>query len=94
MPRGQVRSNDIRCPECSVNRMCQNGFANGRQAYRCGDFGCCYIFNSMRSKSRPGPLLDDGIKGVQVGADAVAGCWWWHKCNRKRRRREASRHCG
>ena len=37
MARSRVCRHDIRCSHCGSNRMRKDGFASGRQAYRCGD---------------------------------------------------------
>ncbi len=39
MARSRVCRHDVRCPHCGSNRMRKDGFADGRQAYRCGDCG-------------------------------------------------------
>ena len=55
MARSHVYRHDVRCPDCGSNRMRKDRFANGRQAYRCGDCRRRYIPGG--SYHRPGPAV-------------------------------------
>ena len=55
MARRRVHRDDINCPICGSGRMRKDGFANGRQAYRCGDCGRRCIPGG--AYNRPGPAV-------------------------------------
>ena len=55
MARSRVYRHDVRCPDCGSNWMRKDRFANGRQAYRCGDCRRRYIPGG--AYHRPGPAV-------------------------------------
>ena len=68
MARPRVYSYHIRCPACGSNWMPKHGTSKGRQVYRCGDCGRCYIPDAAYTQ----PSAADKERGLALHGDGVS----------------------